>query len=272
MENIRQAIERAKGRPEQRGSIGSDLSRRPANHSLGDTRGSDAGIQEIELSSEYLQSKRMIAYDGKDPRSRPFDMLRTQILQSMDLKSWKILAVTSPTAGCGKTLTSINLALSIARQPERQVLLVDMDLRKPQVAGCLGLTRGGGVLGVLEGHIALISAIIQARIGNCKLEVLPTTPTSHSSDLMGSRAMTTLLQDIGRHGQSRIVILDLPPLLTSDDVIAILPQVDCVLLVAAVGISTVSEIEECNKHLQSTDVVRFVLNKVPESSSNYHYY
>jgi protein-tyrosine kinase len=50
-----------------------------------------------------------------------------------------------------------------------------------------------------------------------------------------------------------------------------LPKMDCVLLVAAVGTSTVSEIEECSKHLQSTDVVRFVLNKVPESSTNYHY-
>jgi protein-tyrosine kinase len=272
MENIRQAVERAKERPEQRGGIGFNLPRQQAKHGFGSTHGSDARIQEIELDSAYLQSKRMIAYDGKDPRSCSFDMLRTQVLRSMDLKDWKILAVTSPTPSCGKTLTAINFALSVARQPERQVLLVDMDLRKSQVARCLGLMRDEGVLGVLEGHIALTSAIIQARIGNCNFEVLPTAPTSHSSDLMGSSAMSALLQDIRRLGQSRIVIVDLPPLLTSDDVIAILPQVDCVLLVAAVGTSTISEIEECNKHLQSTAVVQFVLNKVPESSTNYHYY
>jgi protein-tyrosine kinase len=267
MENIRQAIERVKARPEQRGGSGPNLSRPPAN-----AHGSDAGIQAIELSSGYLQSKRMIAHDGKDPRSRPFDMLRTQILQSMDQKSWKILAVTSPTPGCGKTLTAINLAFSVARQPERQVLLVDMDLRNPRVAGCLGLIPNEGLLGVLEGHVALTSAIVQARVGNCELEVLPTASTSHSSDLMGSSAMSTLLQDIKRYEQSRIVILDLPPLLAGDDVIAILPRVDCVLLVAAVGISTLSEIEGCNKHLESAEVVRFVLNKVPESSTNYGYY
>jgi protein-tyrosine kinase len=81
-----------------------------------------------------------------------------------------------------------------------------------------------------------------------------------------------LLHEIGKQKRSRIVIVDLPPLLSGDDAMAILPQVDCVLLVAAVGTSTVSEIEECNKHLESTDVVRFVLNKVPESSVNHHYY
>ena len=73
------------------------------------------------------------------------------------------------------------------------------------------------------------------------------------------------MQDLTGHGRSRIVILDLPPLLGGHDVLSILPQVDCVLLVAAVGTSKLAEIEDCYKYLQATDVVRFVLNKVPES-------
>ena len=112
-----------------------------------------------------------------------------------------------------------------------------------------------------------MSAIVRARAGGSRLEILPTAPASNPSDLVGSSAMRMLLQDITGHGQSRIVILDLPPLLTGHDVISILPQVDCVLLVAAVGTSKVSEIEECNKYLQATDVVRFVLNKAPESTT-----
>ena len=54
--------------------------------------------------------------------------------------------------------------------------------------------------------------------------------------------------------------------------ITILPQVDCVLLVTAVGLSKVSEIEECSRHLRSVDVVRIVVNKVPENGTPYHYY
>ena len=71
---------------------------------------------------------------------------------------------------------------------------------------------------------------------------------------------------------SRTIILDLPPILTSDDVIAMLPQTDCVLLVAAVGTSKVAEIQECSKHLQSASVVRIMLNKVAEVSTDYYYY
>lgn len=271
MENIRQAVERAKGRPQQQNGIGFEPPRQQARH-FGDAHESQEWVQEVELDFAYLQSQRVVAYDGKDPRSRSFDILRTEVLRSMDLKGWKTLAVTSPTPSCGKTLTAVNLALSMARQPERQVFLADLDLRKPRIAESLGLKCREGALGVIEGRVDLDSAIIRARAGASRLEVLPTAPSSNPSDLVGSSAMKTLLQDIGGHRQSRIAILDLPPLLTGHDVISILPQVDCVLLVAAVGTSTVSEIEECNKHLQATDVVRFVLNKVPESATRYTYY
>ena len=199
-------------------------------------------------------------------------MLRTQVLQSMDLKGWKTLAVTSPTPACGKTLTALNLALSIARQPERSVLLVDLDFRKPHVATSLGLKCDEGVLSVLEGRMTLSDAIVAARVDNLQFMVLPTAATISSSELMSSHAMTAMLDDIEREYQSRMTILDLPPILTGDDVIALLPQVDCVLLVAAVGTSTVAEIEECRRHLQSAQVVRVVLNKVPEAGTNYYHY
>ena len=271
MVNIRQAVERAKGRPQQHGGVGFEPSLQPNRRSFGDTNEEKERTEEIALDLAYLHSKRIVAYDGKDLHSRHFDMLRTEVLRSMDLKGWKTLAVTSPTPNCGKTLTAINLALSMARQPERQVLLADLDLRKAQVAGSLGLKCREGVLGVIEGRLEVDRAIIRARAGGSRLEVLPTASTLDSSDLVGSSAMKNLLHDITGHGPSRIIILDLPPLLTGHDVITILPQVDCVLLVAAVGTSTISEIEECNKHLQATDVVRFVLNKVPASEAGYAY-
>jgi protein-tyrosine kinase len=271
MENIRQAVERAKGRPQPQSGIGFEPPRQQARH-FGDAPQGRERIDEVELDSACLQSQRIVAHIGRDPRSRSFDMLRTEVLQSMNLNSWKTLAVTSPTPNCGKTLTAINLALSMARQPERQVLLADLDLRKAHLASCLGLKCKEGVVGVIEGRIELHSAIVRARVGNSRLEVLPTAPASNSSDLVGSSAMRLFLEEITGPSQSQIVILDLPPLLTGHDVISILPHVDCVLLVAAVGTTKVSEIQECNNHLAGTNVVRFVLNKVRESTTTYAYY
>jgi protein-tyrosine kinase len=272
MEEIREALERAKASNpiavEQRDARARQRSEsRPVSLPT-----IDAPIQEFEINTAHLQSQRIIAHDHTVPQSTSFDMLRTQVLQSMDQKDWKILGVTSPTPGCGKTVTAINLALSVARQPERSVLLVDLDLRKPQVASCLGLQPHAGVMSVIDGRTTLASAIIPVRIGNSHLAVLPTeTTTSGSSDRMASRAMTEMLEQIKRDYQSQIVILDLPPVLSSDDVLAILPQLDCVLLVAAVGTSSVAEINESNKHLQPLEIVRVVLNKVPPSQAKHYY-
>ena len=276
MENIRQAVERVKAHQSagsgQKSLAGSAVPRLQSEMDVGVACGNDAQNQEIELNSVHLQSKRIISYDITDPRSRAFDMLRTQVLQSMDLKGWKTLAVTSPTPACGKTLTALNLAVSIARQPDRSVLLVDLDFRKPQVAACLGLKCDEGVLSVLEGRTTLSDAIIPARVGNLRFMVLPTASTIRSSELISSRAMTAMLEDIKREYHSKTIILDLPPILSGDDVIAILPQMDCVLLVAAVGTTTVAQIKECNKHLQSAEVVRIALNKVLETSTDHYYY
>jgi Mrp family chromosome partitioning ATPase len=269
MENIRQAVERARAAQPTAPSTGA----RPELPRVGGADAHEARGGDFEIEGAYLHSKRIITHDNSDRRAKSYDMLRTQILRAMDLKGWQFLAVTSATPDCGKTLTALNLALSIARQPERSVLLVDLDFQKGYVASSLGLRCEGGVLGVLEGRTPLSSAIVQVTVSNHKLLVLPTErSTSGSAEWMASRAMSTMLKQIKKDYPSRIVIFDLPPMLTSDDVLAILPQIDCALLVAAVGTTTISEIEECKKHLQSTDVVRVVLNKVPEADTKYYYY
>src|SRR5437868_9450092 len=120
MENIRQAVERAKALSEQP-SISFQMPPQRPKHGLGIAQDGEAPHR-FELDRAYLQSRRIVAYDGKDPHSRPFDLLRTEVVRSMDLKGWKTLAVTSPTANCGKTLTAINLALSMARQDRKSVV------------------------------------------------------------------------------------------------------------------------------------------------------
>ena len=212
--------------------------------------------------------KTTIAHDMRI-RAQSFDMLRTQVLRNGNqglAGAW----VTSPTAGCGKTVVSTNLALSIARH-NRPVLLVDMDLQKPQVANYLGLNCKQGVLSVLEGRTDFASSVIEARIKNQIMSVLPCeASTLNSSEWMASRPMDAIMQQIKRDYKDCVVIFDLPPVLAGDDVITILPQLDCVLFVAAVGTTTVSDIKESNKHLEMTSVVRFVLNKSAEMPATYY--
>ena len=80
-----------------------------------------------------------------------------------------------------------------------------------------------------------------------------------------------MLQEIKRDFRNWTVIFDLPPILSSDDVISILPRLDCVAFVVGAGTTTAEEIKECNKHLESAEIVRVILNKSEDTTAAYYY-
>ena len=220
MEQIKQAVERAKASAQGERlhpvSVPEGHSRaasrsQPLDEPTVDRAASAARYNNVALNGSHLEQHRIVAHNVADPRSKAFDMLRTQVLQAMDQKSWQVLAVTSPTEGCGKTVTAINLALSIARQPERSVLLVDLDLQRPSVANYLGIKSRQGVLSTLEGRTALPEGLVRAQVNSCELFVLPCeAATVHSSELIASRNMNTMLQDLKRLFRTQIIVFDMP--------------------------------------------------------------
>jgi Mrp family chromosome partitioning ATPase len=232
----------------------------------------DGKFRSFQLNPEYLESTRIVAH-GTGAQGRYYDMLRTQVLQEMDDHGWQFIAVTSATAGCGKTVTSCNLALSIARLTERSVLLVDMDMQKPKAAEYLGIKERGGLLSVLQNNGGLADALVEANLGTSKLLVLPgEVCRSGSSEWMASQSMASLLQILKREFRSRVVIFDMPPLLLGDDVISVLPQMDAVMLIAGVGQTSTGEIKQCQKHLKNTPLVRVVVNRVTEPGDAFYGY
>jgi protein-tyrosine kinase len=258
MEKIWQAVERAKADPGS--SKSGQYVRSPSVVA--------PQLAAIEIDPAYLLSRRIVAVNSANPYARSYDILRTQISRTMEQHDWKTLGVTSPTAGCGKTLTAINLAFSMARQENRSTMLVDLDLRKPQVTNYLGL-KGRGLLDVLDNRTSLRDATTWIRAEDQQLAVLGTTSSKGSSERMASSSMRAMLHDLKNVHHS--LILDLPPMLPTDDVISLLPQVDCILLVAAIGQSKASEIEESVRQLESTPLVRLVLNKATEEPASYYY-
>jgi protein-tyrosine kinase len=261
VDSIRQAVELARANAQQNAPKAGPGARDPINSQM----------RMVPLNPAHLESNRIVGYGAVGAQGRYYDMMRTQILQEMDQNSWQSLTVTSATAGCGKTVTACNLALSIARLTERSVLLVDMDLQKPKVTEYLGIKSHQGLLSVLQGEASLASVMVEASIGRSKLLVLPgEICKSGSSEWMASQTMATLLQTIKREFRSRIVIFDMPPMLLGDDVISVLPQMEAVLLVAGVGSTSISDIKECHKHLKTTPVVRVVVNRASEETDAYY--
>lgn len=224
----------------------------------------------VKLDQRHLEKNRIVAHIKNNPITGVFDTLRTQVLQKMEENNWRTLAIVSPTPGSGKTLTSINLAISIAQQPHKTAMLVDFDLRRPRVANYLGLHTEKSLNEFLSGKAELSEVMVNPGIP--RLVVLPTQrPVNRSAETLSSSMVANLIKSVKERYKSRVVIFDLPPMLNSDDAMVVLPQIDCILLVVANGMSTETEIEETLHHLPQENLLGVILNKSDTESKGYYY-
>lgn len=222
----------------------------------------------VELQPAHLEKHRIITYQKDDPRGGYFDILRTKILRRMEDEGWRTLAITSPTGGAGKSVVAINLAMAIAQQTNGTALLADFDLRRPRVAQYLGLPAGLSLNEVLVGECGVEEALVNPSLP--RLLVLPTHQAElRPAELLASGRVTSLIHELRNRYPERKVILDLPPVLETDDVLAVLPRVDCVLLIVADGESTQEQVEACMLQLPAEKVLGVALNKTSVAGADY---
>jgi hypothetical protein len=230
-----------------------------------------ANVDLLPLDEAHLARHRIVTLQQANPLRQPFDLLRTQVLQKMQENGWRTVAVTSPSMNSGKTVVAINLALSIAHHPSKSALLVDFDLRRPQVASYLGLPQGNSLNDVFAGQVDVHGAMVHAGVPG--FLVLPTQArVAGASEVLASDRVTRMIRGLRDEHPERIVVFDLPPVTAVDDVISVLPRVDCVLMVVGSGDSTKREMEEARRHLARFPMVGVVVNKVPDDGVPRGYY
>jgi Mrp family chromosome partitioning ATPase len=180
-----------------------------------------------------LESKRIVNPARVDAAAAAFRMLRTQVLQRMEERGWRSLAILSPNAEDGKTTTAINLAVSLAYDHRHTVLLVDCDLRRPSIAGMMGIAPEFGLDDVLTGR-AQVDQCLYHPEGFDRLVIMPARePLANSSEMLSGLLARNVVAELHARYPERIVLFDLPPILGADDALAFLPLVDCALMVAA---------------------------------------
>ncbi len=188
----------------------------------------------MEVSDRVLDKWHIIARRTHRSEADIFRMLRTKIAQQLGRSGTNTLAISSPRYGEGKTTIAINLALSLAMDVNHTVLLVDLDLRKPSLHTRLGLTPKIGINDYLLRGIPIQSCLVHP--GLERIVVLPASrKLDRSSEMLAAPKMVALVEELKTRYPDRMVIYDMPPLLTQDDAIAFLPNVDGVLLVVKEG-------------------------------------
>jgi protein-tyrosine kinase len=269
VERIQEALEKA--RRERANQTNMDVNTSSIEHTeLSAEMENQASREHIEYTSTRrvhlddltLKARRILGGMVHDSRSDPYRQLRGQILQKMRTNNWQTLAITSPNAGNGKTLTAINLAISLSQEVNQTVLLVDVNLRSPGVAQLLGIDDlAYGITDYLFEQIPLEKILINPEYS--RLVILPGNKCfEYSAEVLSSPQMRKLHEELKSRYQDRIIIFDLPPMLVSDDAISFIPQVDATLLVLEDGGATKAELERCTTLLNTCPLIGTVLNKV----------
>lgn len=213
-----------------------------------------------DVDSQHLFEKRVIAAAEDDERVGPYRQLRTQLLKSMRDNHWTTLAITSAREGAGKTLTSVNLGISLSKDVNTKVLLVDLDLRTPTMHDVLGLIPEKGIVDYLEGNAELEEIVFDP--GLPRLTILAgRSAGKYRSELLGSPRMKELMRDLCDQQEGNITIFDLPPLLRNDDALLFAPYADATLIVVEDGVTTEDQLRESMRLLEKANIIGTILNK-----------
>lgn len=213
----------------------------------------------VEPDSALLERNKIIGSGADDATGNAYKLLRTQILHRMKEHNWQSLAITSPGEGEGRTTTAINLAISLARDVNHTVLLVDLDMRRPTVAKYLGFNPVAGIDDCLLDNVPLHEALFNPGIE--RLVVLPCRNAfASSSELLSSPSMQRLAEELKARYPERLVIYDLPPLLLRDDLLAFSPHIDAALLVAREGKTRKADLQRAMEMLKTVNVVGTIMN------------
>jgi capsular exopolysaccharide synthesis family protein len=257
MERIQQALARARAQREQKNPEAPVPAKSGARTAL---RVVYSETRKVETAPTVLRDHRLIVDDWDGAEATAYKILRTHVLQRLKPNGWNALAVVSPNAGEGKTLTAANLAISLAREVSHTVLLVECDLRRPALQKMFGDESEIGLTDYLLGDVPLPRLLFNPGIE--RLVVLPAgKPIADSAELLSSPKMTHLVDELKRRYPSRLVLFDLPPLLATADALAFSPYVDAALVVIEDGKTRRDDVTRAVELLRHVNVLGTVLNK-----------
>lgn len=235
--------------------------------------GKNIDKSDLKNASPFLRAM----FDDNSPYAESYRMIRSQLLSLTDQNEGHTILVASAAMGEGKTITAVNLAALLAKSVDHTVLIVDADLRRPNVAKCMGVETDKGLSDYLSGSVSDLSEIL-APTGLGKLVLLPAgRPTPKTSELLTSMKMKKLLEELKQRYQDRYIIIDSGPLLAASETATLASWVDGVVFVVEEGKMSQRTVEKGFSLIKNCNVFGVVINKAdPHSATNLkagrHYY
>tara|TARA_B100000953_G_scaffold299551_1_gene299794 strand:- start:373 stop:1269 length:897 start_codon:yes stop_codon:yes gene_type:complete len=237
------------------------------------------GEPDIVLDMEYLSQKGMVDHSAERRIiNEEFRTIKRKVISNVfgplakTLERSNIVMVTSSKPGEGKTFSAVNLALSIASEQDKTVLLVDADVLRPNVMKTLGLKNKEGLIEYLLGEKSSVADVMKStNIPNLKI-IGAGKPHRLSNELLASEIMQKTIDEFSTRYKDRIVIIDTPPLLGINETSVLANLAGQALLVCEEGKSKLHDIKNAVAHLDPNMAIGIVVNKSLSNDQSPGYY
>jgi non-specific protein-tyrosine kinase len=225
-----------------------------------------------KLDEATLLRNRCVCFQPDAKEVEHFKILRTKIQMLTKLKGQNTLMVTSTNESEGKTLTSINLAMTFAKTFSQTVMLVDADLKRQTVHRTLGIQSRSGLVDYLLYERDLKDLIIWPGIEQMTL-ISGARTAINSAELLSSPRMKALVEEMKTRYDDRFIIFDSAPVMAGADAMALAAHVDCVVMMVNDGRTSWQELKTALEMLPAEKMLGFVLNRQKKPmGKGYKYY
>lgn len=225
-------------------------------------------LGKVDISASACEQNRVLLLDSQlrefPAADAAYRLLRSRLANRFKRNNWFSLAIASPSQSDGKSVTAVNLAISVAREKQRPVYLLDLDMRNPSVCRFLGVRDirplPEYLLGLAKPEDVLFETSLPSLIVAGAL-----SPTDSASELLAGPRFGELLAHIRLRSPNAVVIVDLPPVNVTDEALLVGPQVDVFLVVVSEGKTERAQLSQALRALSEFTVAGVVINQSSES-------
>lgn len=211
--------------------------------------------------NNVLLTAEQLAKAGRAAAS--YRMMRGRVVHRIKGSNWSIVGITSSGPGEGKTVTTINLAMSIAREKQRMVYLLDLDMRNPSVFARTGVRPHRELSQYFDDGCEPTSVLFATDIENLVVAG-NRAAVSSASELLASPKLDELLNYIRRRSPGALVLIDLPPVLSTDEALVVAPRADAMFLVVCEGVTRRDSFARATDQLSDFNVAGIIMNRSTE--------
>jgi len=224
---------------------------------------------EIPPTYEGFDAKLVVVTQPYSFEAEQFKLLRSSLLFPGNVRAPRSILVTSTEPGEGKTLVSANLAISIALNLDRHVLLVDCDLRRPYLHKLFGFGDHPGLSEYLSGCCSIESLLLKTPLDRFSFLTAGKIPVN-PAELLNSDKMFGLMNEVRDRYADRVVIIDSPPPMLASESNALARVVDGVLLVIKYRSTKREDVAELVEKIGKDKFLGTVMNFTEKQALGYY--